>query len=154
MGGSVERVRQALRSSGHPDDIVTFPESTRTAAEAAAAVGCEVGQIAKSILLRAADTPILIVASGANRVGAAKVASLIGTAVERPDAAWVRRVTGFAIGGVSPVGHLTPPTVLIDADLAAFDLIWAAAGAPNAVFSTRFDDLLRISGGRPADIRE
>lgn len=154
MAGSVERVRQALRSSGHSDDIVTFPDSTRTAAEAAVAVGCEVAQIAKSILLRAADTPVLIVASGANRVDAAKVAALIGAAVERPDAGWVRRVTGFAIGGVSPVGHLTPPTVLIDTDLAALDRIWAAAGAPNAVFSTRFDELVRISGGQPADIRE
>ncbi|MGU9982119.1 YbaK/EbsC family protein [Phreatobacter sp. HK31-P] len=154
MAGSVDRVREALRSKGHPDDIVTFPDSTRTASEAAAAVGCEVAQIAKSILFRAGDTPVLVVASGANRIDAAKVAAEIAAPVARPDAAWVRQVTGFAIGGVSPVGHLTAPTVLIDEDLAALDPIWAAAGAPNAIFRTGFAELVRISGGRVADIRE
>lgn len=154
MAGSVDRVREALRSKGHPDDIVTFPDSTRTAVEAAAAVGCEVAQIAKSILFRAGDTPVLVVASGANRIDAAKVAAHIASPVTRPDAAWVRLVTGFAIGGVSPVGHLTAPTVLIDEDLAALDPIWAAAGAPNAVFRTGFSELVRISGARVADIRE
>jgi prolyl-tRNA editing enzyme YbaK/EbsC (Cys-tRNA(Pro) deacylase) len=154
MAGSVDRVRDALRSGGHADDIVTFPASTRTAAEAAQAVGCAVAQIAKSIVMRAGARPVLIVASGANRVDMAKVAVLAGDPVERPDGAWVRQVTGFAIGGVAPVGHLTEPLVLIDADLAALDPIWAAAGAPNTVFRTRFDDLVRISGGRVADVRE
>ncbi len=154
MAGSVDRVRDALRSGGHADDIVTFPASTRTAAEAAAAVGCDVAQIAKSIVMRRDERPVLIVASGANRVDMAKVAALAGGPVERPDGAWVRQATGFAIGGVAPVGHLTEPLVLIDADLAALDPIWAAAGAPNSVFRTRFDDLVRISGGRVADVRE
>ena len=154
MAGSVDRVRQALRAKAHPDDIVTFPDSTRTAAEAATAVGCEVAQIAKSILFRAGDMPVLVVASGANRIDTAKVEAAVSASVQRPDAAWVRQVTGFAIGGVSPVGHLTAPTVLVDADLAALDPIWAAAGAPNAVFRTGFAELVRISGGRVADIKE
>lgn len=154
MAGSVDRVREALAAAGHSDDLATFPASTRTAAEAAAAVGCEVAQIAKSIMFRAGDTPVLVVASGANRIDAAKVATLVGGPIDRPDAAWIRQVTGFAIGGVAPVGHLTPPVVLIDADLAAIDPIWAAAGAPNTVFRTRFDDLVRISGGRVGDVRE
>lgn len=154
MAGSVDRVRQALAAAGHSDELAAFPASTRTAAEAAAAVGCDVAQIAKSIMFRAGETPVLVVASGANRIDAGKVAALVGGAVDRPDAAWIRQVTGFAIGGVAPVGHLTPPVVLIDADLAAIDPIWAAAGAPNTVFRTRFDDLVRISGGRVGDVRE
>jgi prolyl-tRNA editing enzyme YbaK/EbsC (Cys-tRNA(Pro) deacylase) len=154
MAGSVDRVRDALRSGGHAEEIVTFPASTRTAAEAAEAVGCDVAQIAKSIVMRMDERPVLIVASGANRVDMAKVAALAGGPVARPDAAWVRQVTGFAIGGVAPVGHLTEPVVLIDADLAALDPIWAAAGAPNTVFRTSFADLVRITGGMAADVRE
>lgn len=154
MAGSVDRVREALAAAGHSDDLVSFPASTRTAAEAAAAVGCDVAQIAKSIMFRAGEMPVLVVASGANRIDAAKVAALVGSSIDRPDAGWIRQVTGFAIGGVAPVGHLTPPVVMIDADLAAIDPIWAAAGAPNTVFRTRFDDLVRISGGRVGDVRE
>ncbi len=154
MAGSVDRVRAALRDAGHDDTIVAFPASTRTAAEAAAAVGCAVAQIVKSLVFRAGERPVLVIASGANRVDTAKVSALVGIAVERPDAGWVRQVTGFAIGGVAPVGHVTPPTVLIDADLAALDPIWAAAGSPNAVFRTRFADLVALSGGTVAVIAE
>ena len=154
MAGSVDRVRGALRDAGHDDTIVAFPASTRTAAEAAAAVGCAVAQIVKSLVFRAGERPVLVIASGANRVDTAKVSALVGTPVERPDAGWVRQVTGFAIGGVAPVGHVTPPTVLIDADLAALDPIWAAAGSPNAVFRTRFADLVALSGATVAAIAE
>jgi prolyl-tRNA editing enzyme YbaK/EbsC (Cys-tRNA(Pro) deacylase) len=154
MAGSTDRVRGALKDAGHDDTIVTFPASTRTAAEAAAAVGCAVAQIAKSLVFRAGERPVLVIASGTNRVDTGKVADLVGAAVERPDVRWVRDVTGFAIGGVAPVGHLTPPIVLVDADLAALDPIWAAAGAPNAVFRTRFSDLLALSGGTVAAIAE
>lgn len=154
MAGSVERVRQVLKAAGHDDTVVAFPASTRTAVEAAAAVGCEVAQIVKSLVFRAGDLPVLVIASGANRVDTAKVAGLVGSPVERPDVRWVRDVTGFAIGGVSPVAHLTPPVVLVDQDLAALDPIWAAAGAPNAVFQTRFADLVALCGGRVADIAE
>ncbi|MDI3309471.1 MAG: YbaK/EbsC family protein [Acetobacteraceae bacterium] len=153
-GSSVERVRAALLAAGHPDSIRAFPEGTRSAAEAAAAVGCEVAQIAKSIVFRAGSRPILAIASGANRVDMAKLAAATGLALKRADGGWVRDVTGFAIGGVAPLGHLTPPLVLVDQDLAEFDRVWAAAGSPMHVFETTPAELLRISGGRLADIRE
>jgi len=153
-GSSVERVRAALLAAGHADSIRAFPEGTRSAAEAAAAVGCEVAQIAKSIVFRAGSRPVLAIASGANRVDMAKLAAATGLAVKRADGGWVRDVTGFAIGGVAPLGHLTPPLVLVDQDLAEFDRIWAAAGSPMHVFETTPSELLRISGGRLADIRE
>ncbi len=152
--GSVERVRAALLAAGHPDTIQAFPEGTRSAAEAAAAVGCAVAQIAKSIVFRAGPRPVLVIASGANRVDMAKVAAAIGQPVKRADGTWVRDVTGFAIGGVAPVGHLTPPLVLVDEDLAAFDRVWAAAGSPMHVFATTPAELLRISGGWSAAVRE
>ncbi|MCA0316947.1 MAG: YbaK/EbsC family protein [Proteobacteria bacterium] len=154
MAGSVERVREALRAAGHDDNLTTFPAGTRTAADAATAVGCAVAQIAKSIVLKTGETPVLVVASGANRVDAAKVAALVGGEVARPDAGWVRATTGFAIGGVAPVGHLIAPIVIVDRDLAEVGPIWAAAGAPDTVFRTDFDALVRISGGRVGDIRE
>jgi prolyl-tRNA editing enzyme YbaK/EbsC (Cys-tRNA(Pro) deacylase) len=154
LSGSVERVTAALVAAGHPDTIQTFSDSTRTAADAAAAVGCSVAQIAKSFMLRAGDMPVLVVTSGTNRVSTAKIAELVARPVKRADADWIRLVSGFAIGGVAPVGHVTPPTVLIDDDLKALDPIWAAAGAPNSVFRTSFSELVRVSGGRVADIKE
>ena len=161
-GSSVDRVRAALLAAGHADTIQAFPEGTRSAAEAAAAVGCAVAQIAKSIVFRggpepsdpAQDRVVLVVASGANRVNPAKAACAGGMALRRADAAWVREATGFAIGGVAPVGHLAPPVVLVDRDLAAFDRLWAAAGSPTHVFATTPDELLRISGGAWAVVRE
>lgn len=154
MAGSVERVAAALEAAGHDPTILTFPEGTQTAAEAASAVGCTVAQIAKSIVLRAGDRPVLVVASGANRVDMAKVAATIGVPVERAEASWVRTATGFAIGGVAPVGHSRQPLVLIDRDLAALDSIWAAAGSPSHVFCTSCAELVRLSGGRLADVKE
>jgi prolyl-tRNA editing enzyme YbaK/EbsC (Cys-tRNA(Pro) deacylase) len=153
-GGSVERVRAALAAKGHDDTVQAFPEGTRSAAEAAAAVGCAVAQIAKSIVFRGGDRVVLVIASGANRVDTAKVAAATGLAIRRADGGWVRDVTGFAIGGVAPVGHLTPPVVLVDEDLFAFDRVWAAAGSPTHVFATTPADLLRISGGVRADVKE
>jgi prolyl-tRNA editing enzyme YbaK/EbsC (Cys-tRNA(Pro) deacylase) len=154
MAGSVERVAAALEAAGHDPTILTFSEGTRTAAEAASAVGCTVAQIAKSIVLRAGDRVVLVVASGANRVDVAKVATTIGLPVERAEASWVRTATGFAIGGVAPVGHFAEPLVLIDRDLAALDPIWAAAGSPRHVFRTSCPELVRLSGGRLADVKE
>ena len=153
-GGSVERVRAALAAAGHADSVQAFPDGTRSAAEAAAAVGCEVAQIAKSIVFRAGDRAVLVVTSGANRVDMAKVAAATGFHVKRADGGWVRDVTGFAIGGVAPVGHLSPPVVLVDEDLFRFDRVWAAAGSPMHVFATTPADLLRLSGGVRADVRE
>lgn len=152
-GGSVDRVRAALHAAGHPDTITVFPEGTRTAAEAAAAVGCTVAQIAKSIVFRAGGKPVLVIASGANRVDPAKVSAELGLDIRRADADWVREVTGFAIGGVAPVGHLTEPHVLLDQDLTELNPLWAAAGSPSHVFQTTAENLVRISGGRLADIK-
>jgi prolyl-tRNA editing enzyme YbaK/EbsC (Cys-tRNA(Pro) deacylase) len=130
--------------------VLEFDASTRTAADAAAAVGCSVAQIAKSIVFRAAmsNLPVLVITSGGNRVDPAKVAALIGEPIARADADFVRESTGFAIGGVPPVGHTLVPLILIDADLQQFGEIWAAAGTPNAVFRLTPADLIRLTGGR------
>ncbi len=153
-GSSVERVRAALLAAGHPDTITEFPEGTRTAADAAAAVGCTVAQIAKSIVFRAGARAVVVIASGANRVDAAKVSEAIGEKVRRADADWVREATGFAIGGVSPLGYVAPPILLFDRDLLALDPIWAAAGSPAHVFRTDPATLARVTGAVVADIRE
>ena len=153
-GGSVERVRAALVAAGHADSVQAFPEGTRSAADAAAAVGCQVAQIAKSIIFRAGERAVLVIASGANRVDMGKVAAATGLQVKRADGNWVRDVTGFAIGGVAPLGHLTPPLVLVDEDLLAYGRVWAAAGSPMHVFATTPAELLRISGGTMADVKE
>jgi prolyl-tRNA editing enzyme YbaK/EbsC (Cys-tRNA(Pro) deacylase) len=151
---SVERVRAALLAAGHPDTIAMFPDGTRSAAEAAAAVGCAVAQIAKSIVFRAGTRAVLVIASGANRVDAGKVATVIGEPVRRADGAWVRDTTGFAIGGVSPVGHLAPPILLLDTGLLALDPVWAAAGSPRHVFRTTPAALLAMTGATVAEVRE
>ena len=152
-GGSVDRVRAALLAAGHPDTIVAFPDGTRTAADAAAAVGCTVAQIAKSIVFRAGERAAVIVASGANRVDPVRAATALGPKLVRADADWVRLTTGFAIGGVAPVGHLVSPLMLLDADLLALDPIWAAAGSPRHVFRTTAADLLRMTGAKVAAIK-
>ena len=152
-GGSVERVRAALRAAGHADSITEFPAGTRTAADAAAAVGCEVAQIAKSIVFRAGARAAVIITSGANRVDPALAAAALGVGLTRADANWVRDTTGFAVGGVSPIGHLSPPLLLVDEDLLALDPLWAAAGSPSHVFRTSPAELLRITGAPVARVR-
>jgi prolyl-tRNA editing enzyme YbaK/EbsC (Cys-tRNA(Pro) deacylase) len=155
--GSVARVRAALLAAGHPDTIMEFPASTRTAADAAAAVGCTVAQIAKSIVFRPigdqAGRAVVIITSGANRVDPAKAAAALGVKLARADADWVRATTGFAIGGVAPIGHITAPVLLLDEDLLALDPIWAAAGTPTNVFQTTPAELRRITGAPVADVR-
>jgi prolyl-tRNA editing enzyme YbaK/EbsC (Cys-tRNA(Pro) deacylase) len=116
-------------------------------------VGCAVAQIAKSIVFRAGARPALVIASGANRVDQSKAEAVLGTRLSRADADWVRLITGFAVGGVAPVGHLTAPLLLLDEDLMALDPIWAAAGSPSHVFRTTPAELLRITGARVAAIR-
>ena len=153
-GSSVERVRAALLAAGHPDTIQSFPEGTRSAADAAAAVGCDVAQIAKSIVFRAGTRAVLVIASGANRVDMGKVAAAIGQPVKRADGGWVRDTTGFAIGGVSPLGHIAPPILLLDAELMALDPIWAAAGSPMHVFRTSPAELRRMTRATVAEVRE
>lgn len=148
---SASKVQAVL---GPAFEVLEFDASTRTADEAAAAIGCTVGQIAKSLVFRAADTgePVLVVASGASRVDEKAVGRLIGQRIGRADAAFVREATGFAIGGVPPVGHATAPIVILDEGLFAFTEIWAAAGTPNAVFKLTPADLLKLTGGRRADV--
>lgn len=129
--------------------VLEFDASTRTSADAAAAIGCEVAEIAKSLVFKAAKSgrPVLVIASGTNRVDEKKVAKLIGEKISRADADFVREATGFAIGGVPPIGHATPPLTLIDEDLLRFEMIWAAAGTPNAVFKLTPAQLKEITGG-------
>jgi prolyl-tRNA editing enzyme YbaK/EbsC (Cys-tRNA(Pro) deacylase) len=153
-GASVARVRAALLAARHADSIAEFPEGTRTAADAAAAIGCAVAQIAKSIVFRAGDRPAVVIASGANRVDARKLAALLGVAVKRADADWVRAATGFAIGGVAPLGHAGPVHLVLDRDLLALSPIWAAAGSPMHVFRTEAAELARITGALVGDVRQ
>ncbi|MDE2199209.1 MAG: YbaK/EbsC family protein [Rhodospirillales bacterium] len=151
---SLDRVRAALAAAGHPDTITAFPDGTRTAADAAAAIGCTVAQIAKSIVFRAGARAVVVIASGANRVDARKVEAALGVSVKRADAEFVRAATGFAIGGVAPLGHLTPALLLFDRDLLDLHPIWAAAGSPHHVFRTEAATLRRITGAPVADIAE
>lgn len=151
---SARRVQEALASAGFEFQVREFPASTRTSAEAAAAIGCEVAQIAKSLIFRARDSgrPVLVIASGANRVDEKAVSRLLGEKLERADADFVRSKTGYAIGGVPPVAHREPPAVFIDADLMPLGEIWAAAGTPNAVFRLAPQDLAALTGGQVAEI--
>ncbi len=153
MHPSVSNVVAALRERGATGEVRVLEDSARTAAEAAAALGVEVGAIASSLVFLADGAPLLVMTSGAHRVDTAVVAALVGaTAVVRADAATVRDATGQAIGGVAPVGHPAPLTTLVDSALAAHDVVWAAAGHPHAVFPTTYDELLRVTGGRPAQV--
>ena len=150
---SALKVQQIL---GDDFDVLEFEESTRSAADAAKALGCEVAQIAKSMLFTAVDSrrPVLVIASGPVRVDTAKVGELLGEKIERATPDFVREHSGFAIGGVPPVGHAVAPEVFIDESLLQFDELWAAAGTPNAVFRLSPDDLVRLAEGRVADIGE
>ena len=148
-----EGARRVQAILGENYRVLEFEESTHTSAEAAAAIGCEVARIAKSMIFRAADgTPVLIVASGTNRVDERRVAALLGQKIARADPEFVLLHTGFAVGGVPPVGHATAPVIWLDKDLRHFDTIWAAAGSPNAVFELSPDDLRRLTGAGFADI--
>jgi prolyl-tRNA editing enzyme YbaK/EbsC (Cys-tRNA(Pro) deacylase) len=155
---SVDRVRAALLAAGHADTIAEFPEGTRSAADAAAAIGCGVAQIAKSIVFRAithaGERVALVIASGVNRVSVAKVEAVLGAKLKRADGDWVRERTGFAIGGVAPLANLSPPLLVFDQDLLALHPVWAAAGSPRHVFSTEASALARITGAVVADVRE
>lgn len=153
-GDSAARVAAALAGHGLSGRILAMPATTRTAEEAAAALGCSVAAIAKSIVFRAKDhdRAVLVVASGANRVDEGKVALLLGLRIGRADAAFVRAATGFAIGGVAPVGHLSPPLVAIDRDLMALPAIWAAAGTPFSVFRLTPEELVAITGGTVGEV--
>jgi prolyl-tRNA editing enzyme YbaK/EbsC (Cys-tRNA(Pro) deacylase) len=156
LSPSAQRVQAALAGLGFTLSVVELPHSSRTAAEAAAAVGCTVGQIVKSLIFRGAHSSraILVLASGPNRVDEAAVTALLGEPLAKADADFVRAHTGFVIGGVPPVGHAERMPTFIDVDLLAYDFLWAAAGTPNAVFKLSPSDLVRLSAGQVAKIKK
>jgi prolyl-tRNA editing enzyme YbaK/EbsC (Cys-tRNA(Pro) deacylase) len=149
---SRERVRNALRAAGLDCEIVETPESARTAVEAAAAVSASVGQIVKSLVFLCDDRPVLALVAGDNRLDERRLAELAGGVITRADAARVRAHTGFAIGGVAPVGSLQPLPVYCDSDLLRHAFVWAAAGAPRAVFRVEPHALAEAAGATVAEL--
>lgn len=155
MSSATDRVHQALSALGLSAQIGEFPQGTRTAQDAADAIGTTLGQIVKSLVFLADGRPVLVLASGRNRVDAGKLARAAGAArIERADAERVRAATGFAIGGVPPVGHATPLETYIDEDLLSYEIVYAAAGTPNAIFPITPRDLVRVTGGRVAELAQ
>lgn len=150
MSKSIKRVERALAELGLNAQVQHMPDSTRTAAEAAAACGCDVAQIVKSMLFEGAESGALklILVSGAHDLDLSRAQALFGEPLQRADPTRVRAETGFAIGGVSPVGHLTPTETWMDAHLLGFDTVWAAAGAPNAVFEATPQTLQNAIGAK------
>ncbi len=149
---ATERFAASASELGIEVSVRSYPEGTRTAIDAAAAVGCDVDQIVKSLILMADDQPVLVLCSGANRVDLAKVGAEFGGEVRMANADEVRAATGFAIGGAPPFGHPAPLPTLVDPHLLTFDEVWAAAGRPDSVFPLTPGDLMAGSGARPADI--
>lgn len=156
LSSAASSVQSTLRRLGVDAVVRELPASTRTAREAALAIGCSVAQIAKSIVFRQTESgaPVLVVASGTNRISERLVGAALGTPIEKADAGYVRSRTGFAIGGVPPVGHDREITTLLDEDLFAYLTIWAAAGTPHAVVRLTPDELLRASGGEVLRVAE
>lgn len=150
LSPSARRVQETLRALGFPYEVVESSAPTRTAAEAARQVGCELGQIAKSLVFRGRQSgrAVLVIASGANHVNEWRISVLLKEPLEKAPAAFVREVTGFAIGGVPPVGHAQPLETFIDEDLLQYPEIWAAGGTPRALFRLRPADLVAMTGGR------
>ena len=155
LSSSAKNVQEVLKGLGLELQVVELQETTRTSADAARAVGCEVGQIAKSLVFRGQRTqrPILVIASGSNRVNEKRVGELISEPLGKADADFVRQKTGFVIGGIPPVGHAEKLEVFIDEDLLRYSEIWAAAGTPNAVFRLTPSDLVRMTEGRVIGIK-
>jgi prolyl-tRNA editing enzyme YbaK/EbsC (Cys-tRNA(Pro) deacylase) len=155
LQSSAQKVQEALTSLGLPCLVVELPASTRTAQDAARAIGCTLAQIVKSLVFRGTQTgkPILVLASGVNRVNEKRLGEWAEEPIEKADADFVRRHTGFAIGGVPPVGHPAPVETYIDEDLFRYEEIWAAAGTPYAVFRLKPEDLGKMSQGSVVNIK-
>ncbi|TRW95047.1 YbaK/EbsC family protein [Paracoccus sp. M683] len=153
MSKSLARVKAALEQAGEAAEVLEMGESTRTAEDAARAAGCSVDQIAKSIIFRGEETGhvVLFLTAGGNRVDPAKAAAVAGQPLGKADAGLIREETGFAIGGVAPVGHVKPVTAYFDPRLGDFDQVWAAAGTPRHIFAIAPGRLLAITGAEPAD---
>jgi Cys-tRNA(Pro) deacylase len=156
MHPTAQRVSEAARQSGLKIEIKEFEATTRTAEDAARAIGCTVAQIVKSLLFVVDGQPVITLVSGPNRLDEKKLAALRGVGkkkVKRANADIVREATGFAIGGVPPFGHQTSLATYIDQDFWQFEVIWAAAGTPNAVFAITPDELVRVTAGAVADLK-
>lgn len=150
---SISRFRAEHARRGGAGQIVILPDAVHTAALAAEALGCEVGAIANSLLFDAAGSPVLILTSGAHRVDTQKTAAGVGVEkLQRARPEFVRQHTGQAIGGVSPIGHPAPVPTYVDSWLQRYDVVWAAAGHPAAVFSTTYDELIALTGASPIDV--
>ena len=149
LAPAAQRVQEKLREAGSSCEVVMMATTARTSAEAAAAIGCSVAQIAKSLVFRAKSSgrAVLVIASGTNRVDERKIAAALGEPIGKADADFVRDKTGYAIGGVAPVGHDRGVRIFIDEDLRQYPDIWAAGGHPHAVFRLTFDELLRLTQG-------
>ena len=155
LSASAQKVQDALSAHGVQFKVIELPDSTRTAQEAATTIGCTVEQIIKSLVFRTQQTevPILVLASGINRVNEKAVSEVLGEPVEKASADFVRKVTGFVIGGVPPVGHSTSIITYIDQDLLKHEELWAAAGTPNAVFNLNATDLKQLTNGIAISIK-
>ncbi len=155
MSTAVERFERAARDAGLSVEVVRFPEGTKTAADAARAIGCTVAQIVKSLVFVAGDQPVVALTSGANRADTARLAGVLGVpSVRRATPDEARTATSFAVGGTPPLGYPDPIPVLMDEDLLQHEEVWAAAGTPDTVWRTTPDELLRVTGARRAVFRE
>lgn len=154
LSSSAQKVQEALERKGLSLEVIELPDSTRTAVEAAQAVGCQLGQIVKTLIFKAkrSQRPVMALVSGSNRVNEKSIEALIDEPLGKADAEFVRQHTGFAIGGVPPVGLLEEIQTFIDQDLLQYEDLWAAAGTPHAVFRLAPDDLVKIVNGRVLDV--
>jgi prolyl-tRNA editing enzyme YbaK/EbsC (Cys-tRNA(Pro) deacylase) len=152
---TAQKVQETLKTLGFSNAVVELQTTTRTSAEAAQTIGCQVEQIAKSIIFQGREThkPVLVIASGPNRVNEKRIEELISEPLGKADADYVRKHTGFVIGGVPPIGHLEKLDVFIDEDLLQYEEIWAAAGTPHAVFKLTPSDLIKMTDGRIISIK-
>lgn len=155
LSPSAQKIQDALCALGYDYTVIEHAESTRTAQEAAERAGCELGQIVKSLIFRGKTSgkPILVLTSGANRVDEKRIAAYADESITRADADFVRAATGFAIGGVPPIGHAQKMETYLDEDFLQYPTIWAAAGTPNAIFELRTEDLQKMTGGNVARVK-
>ncbi|HSL27677.1 MAG TPA: YbaK/EbsC family protein [Anaerolineales bacterium] len=155
LSPSAQKVQDQIKSLGLGYTVIEHAGSTRTAQEAADRAGCELGQIVKSLIFKGKESgkPILVLTSGANRVDEKRISEYAGEPITRPDADFVRAVTGFAIGGVPPLGHLQKMETYLDEDFLQFETIWAAAGTPNAIFELKTSDLQTMTAGKVVRVK-
>ena len=155
LSTSAQKIQDQLKSLGYEYTVIEHTESTRTAQEAADRAGCELGQIVKSLIFKGKESgkPILVLTSGANRVDEKRISEYAGEAIGRAEAEFVRAVTGFAIGGVPPIGHIQKMETYLDEDFLRYETIWAAAGTPNAIFELKTSDLQAMTGGTTVRVK-